>query len=398
MLAYPLYDIPNTCGPDWDICAEFDFERQQAKPITPSNVEERATTLLHQYRSKALHFKHNNVLIPLGDDFKYKTLEMTLDIFNNYQTLFDHINSNPKFQVDIKFATLSEYFNAIHSSMDASLSFPVYNGDFFTYSDRENEYWSGYFTTRPYVKSLSRQTESEIKYTESLYALAKVYSNIRYDWQQGFTKLSDARKTLSLYQHHDGITGTSKAYVSRDYANQLHNSLWKLKELTIDLLNSFLFPTQSNTLSISLADSKGQDSFKLSTTNVISISKDTVIRIILYNPLVRQRTQLVRIIVNNFQVELVDSSMNNIEYSVFPIFNGNTMSSNTYELLFIVNASPLSIQSYYLKEVTTDSPSTSIYSDLPLAGEKSFLHAYTKSNSANFPGGITVIENDIIKV
>jgi hypothetical protein len=32
MLAYPLYDIPNTCGPDWHVCASFDFERPVSIP------------------------------------------------------------------------------------------------------------------------------------------------------------------------------------------------------------------------------------------------------------------------------------------------------------------------------------------------------------------------------
>jgi alpha-mannosidase II len=37
MFPYPLYDIPNTCGPDWDVCASFDFERSVAIPSTVVN-------------------------------------------------------------------------------------------------------------------------------------------------------------------------------------------------------------------------------------------------------------------------------------------------------------------------------------------------------------------------
>jgi hypothetical protein len=46
--AYKLYDIPNTCGPSWDICATFDFERPVSQIITPQNV--RYVKVLHDWR------------------------------------------------------------------------------------------------------------------------------------------------------------------------------------------------------------------------------------------------------------------------------------------------------------------------------------------------------------
>ncbi len=48
----------------------------------------------------------------------------------------------------------------------------VYSGDFFTYTDRENQYWSGYFTTRPYSKQLSRDASSALRTAEILYSFA----------------------------------------------------------------------------------------------------------------------------------------------------------------------------------------------------------------------------------
>lgn len=71
------YDIPHTCGPDPKICCQFDFERlapskmacpwkATPKKITPQNVEERSALLLDQYRKKAMLYKTNRLLVPLG--------------------------------------------------------------------------------------------------------------------------------------------------------------------------------------------------------------------------------------------------------------------------------------------------------------------------------------------
>jgi alpha-mannosidase II len=391
MLAYPLYDIPNTCGPDWDTCAEFDFERPVSKAITDNNIKERATTLLNQYRLKSDNFRHNNVLIPLGDDFKYKTIDMTREIFTSYQRLFDYMNSHPEMEVNIKFATLSEYFDAVHASSETSeeVAFPVYYGDFFTYNDRDQDYWSGYFTTRPFVKALSRQTEGQIKYTESLYSVAKL-ANTRLDWKQGYNTLNDARKAISLYQHHDGITGTAKGYVSKDYANQLHSNLWKLKDLSREILQSLVFP--SAPVVISMAES-GQDTFSQPQVNILKVSS-TPSKVVLYNPLLRVRTQLIKIVVDNYKVDVFDSNNSPIESAIFPIIKDGVIDPSNFELHFIARTSPLSVQSYFVKTSINTPETTSIYSS-KMMNQISPFQIYLDHS---MPGGTDTIENDLIKI
>ena len=144
----------------------------------------------------------------MGDDFRYQTLDEAEAQYSNFQKIFDYLNKNVP-GVHAQFGTLSDYFKAAHDSFTTPI--PVLKGSFFTYADRNEDYWSGYFTSRVFDKALGRRLE------RTLYAASMM----------GATKeeLQGPRRSLSLFQHHDGVTGTAKSFVVEDYAKKLQTSI-----------------------------------------------------------------------------------------------------------------------------------------------------------------------------
>ncbi|CAH8649350.1 unnamed protein product [Dicrocoelium dendriticum] len=245
LLPFYSYDIPHTCGPNPAVCCQFDFKRKhpfgcpwkiQPKPISPANVAERARMLGDQYCQKATLFNNSGIiLVPLGDDFRYTTVEEWDKQLDNYGKLINYWNAHPEEGIRARFATVSDYFVALRRNLRVSSSptptstnLPRLIGDLFTYADRNQDYWSGYFTSRPVQKQLVRVLESELRAAEILYTYARQYvsatsthSTLLSTIDEFHPKLTEARRNVALFQHHDGITGTAKEHVVQNYHAKL---------------------------------------------------------------------------------------------------------------------------------------------------------------------------------
>ncbi|KAH8857881.1 Alpha-mannosidase 2 [Schistosoma japonicum] len=268
MFPFFSYDVPHTCGPEPSVCCQFDFIRINKfgcpwhKPpvlIDDSNIAVRADMLADQYRKKATLYNNNGlVLIPLGDDFRYQTTHEWNIQLDNYNKLIEYINSKASYRMKIRFSTLSNYFQVLNeriNKMNSTLfaSFPSLSGDFLTYADRQHDYWSGYYNSNPYEKSLSRLLESELRSAEILYSYARQSVGRLQNVAQLIPLITDlyknltiVRRNLGLFQHHDAITGTSRPEVMLDYSEKLLKSIHSARKvITISsayllLLNSAL--------------------------------------------------------------------------------------------------------------------------------------------------------------
>ncbi|CAF0946516.1 unnamed protein product [Brachionus calyciflorus] len=236
VMPFYSYDIPHTCGPDPKICCQFDFARAsgqyscpwgvQPQVINARNVDERSRLLLDQYRKKSQLYgdkkSHNVLLVVLGDDFRYQSMNEAKMQFENYEKLMDYMNSKAEFNVNIKWGTLKDYFELVkENDLKENIQVPSFSGDFFTYADRQDHYWSGYFTSRAFYKRLDRVVEGYLRTAEIFYSLNNLNGKDNGEKMNNLYKeLLGARRNLGLFQHHDGITGTSKSHVVLDYSNK----------------------------------------------------------------------------------------------------------------------------------------------------------------------------------
>ncbi|XP_070631241.1 alpha-mannosidase 2x isoform X1 [Bos indicus] len=329
MMPFYSYDVPHTCGPDPKICCQFDFKRLPGgriscpwkvppRAITEANVAERAGLLLDQYRKKSRLFRSNVLLVPLGDDFRYDKPQEWDAQFFNYQRLFDFLNSKPDLHVQAQFGTLSDYFDALYKRTGVEPGarppgFPVLSGDFFSYADREDHYWTGYYTSRPFYKNLDRVLEAHLRGAEILYSLAVAHARRAGLASQfplsNFALLTDARRTLGLFQHHDAITGTAKEAVVVDYGVRLLRSLVSLKQVIMNAAHYLVLGDKKTYHFDPEVPFLQMDDTRL---NHDALPERTVIQlesspryVVLFNPLEQERLSVVSLLVSSPRVRVL---------------------------------------------------------------------------------------------
>ena len=82
--------------------------------------------------------------------------------FANYDRIMEYVNTHPELKAEIKYGTLKDYFEAVSTREGVAPgarppTFPSLGGDFFTYADRDDHYWSGYYTSRAFFKHMDRE-------------------------------------------------------------------------------------------------------------------------------------------------------------------------------------------------------------------------------------------------
>ena len=130
------------------------------------NIETYADYILTWADRTRSNYLTNNRLILIGDDFMFK--EANID-FNNIDRVINYIKNNKEMskKINIFYSTTEKYFDSLHQ---ANVVFPSYNDlDFLPYSSEKYVYWTGFFSSRPYLKGLVRTSGKYLSATSTLY-------------------------------------------------------------------------------------------------------------------------------------------------------------------------------------------------------------------------------------
>ncbi|KAL4226183.1 Alpha-mannosidase 2 [Mactra antiquata] len=419
MLPYRGYWIGDTCGPyNQHICRQYAFMHTASVDdvvfINDKNVAERARILYEQYRITADLFKRNalnlyssdseyskKLFLPmfLGEDFSF-VYERDYDlIYTNYKMLFKYINAKTEWKMKIKFGTVNEYFTKIKSNQEKrsqvdGSNFPSISGDFFPYSDIQDDYWTGYFSTRPFNKQMSRELQNLMKMADIFhtYAYAQSKANIipyeKFDMVTSL--LRDSRRALGMFLHHDGITGTSVLPVIQDFqtkiATALVNTKNAMKHITAQILTrgrvNGLEVFSQTTVRKSAKSIPRDKTFECATLMMNAGSMLTVI-----NPTPRWRTDVANVVVKTKDKYLFVSSSDdkNITFQAEDVEKGVTQ-----RILFPVKIPPFGITSYRFESFQEGKPMKTFHEDSLSSVEKQMLEKLDNSDLRLKNGHLTV--------
>lgn len=415
IMPYVYYGMQYTCGPDKKICAMYDYgkpkslkEQPTGREITRKNIGIQAKYLYEQYKLKAGLYKYSTVLIPVGDDFRFDTAQEWDMHYRNYKKLMDYINNQVNWNMTVQFGTLKDYFKLIRNeeelrkSKEVDSSFPVLKGDFFPYSDQNSEYWTGYFSTRPFHKQLSRDIESNLRAADILSTLAysqcKKYGTDFERHHDVASQLQEVRRNLGLFLHHDAITGTAKPQVVQDYENKLLRAFNLSQEVIGITTQNLLTNCEFDDPVILSPDVIRTDAYTPPTRYTLTVTKRGT-SVIYFNPVAQERTEMVKLVVDSVNIEIRNSRNLNIPFQINPVFKSTTKIHHLeFEIVFLVEIPAFGIETYRLSRVETTTygywSSVETYNSDVIQMHDGLKFQYKNNKNT---AKINFIENDFIK-
>ncbi|EFH41343.1 glycosyl hydrolase family 38 protein [Arabidopsis lyrata subsp. lyrata] len=298
------------------------------------NIKEAVDNFVNASLVYANVSRGNHVMWTMGDDFQYQFAESW---FRQMDRLIHYVNKDGR--VNALYSTPSLYVDAKN---DANVTWPLKTGDFFPYADRAYAYWTGYFTSRPALKRYVRALSG--------YYMAARQLEFRVGKKSGGPNTCSLGDALAIAQHHDAVTGTAKQHVTNDYMKRLAVGASEAEAVVNAALACLLNKAPKGgctkpAIAFSQQCSLMNISYCPSTEETIPSQKSLIL--VAYNSLGWNRTEIIRIPVNDAGLSVEDSSGKTLDAQYIPMDNVTSNLRSFYTKAYL-GISSLQIPKYWL--------------------------------------------------
>ena len=122
-------------------------------------------------KGQAHEMNSTSVLLLFGDDFAHPEAHKSYAIMD---AIIERIEGTPN--LTVKYSRVGDWLDGVKAHGAATnKEWHVHRGDFFPYETDQQEYWSGYYTTLPYFKRLTRQFADYTSTTSFLASMSIIY-------------------------------------------------------------------------------------------------------------------------------------------------------------------------------------------------------------------------------
>lgn len=319
---------------DYSPPSGFEFETGQDTVVMQDdpllfdyNVKASVDAFVAAAQEQAQFYRTNHIMFTMGDDFTYQNARSW---FREMDKFVHHVNLDGR--VNTFYSTPSIYTDSKFSS---NITWPLKHDDFFPYADGPTAYWTGYFTSRAGLKGYVRMLSGYYLAARQLeFLVGKNASGANTD------ALGEA---LAVVQHHDGLSGTEKQHVANDYAKRLNMGA----SMTSNVVNTALTclatsPTYSECkpegvvfnqcplLNISYCPASELDLLSGKTLVVIA-----------YNSLGWNRTDVIRIPVNDMLLQVTDAHGNSVLAQLVPSIDNVSQAVTDFYTQAYLGVSPI---------------------------------------------------------
>ncbi|GLT27152.1 hypothetical protein SLA2020_021760 [Shorea laevis] len=355
----------------------FYFEVNDDSPIVQDdinlfdyNVQDRVNDFVAAALAQADITRTNHIMWTMGTDFKYQYAHTW---FRQMDKLIHYVNKDGR--VNALYSTPSIYTDAKYATKE---SWPLKTDDYFPYADRENAYWTGYFTSRPAFKRYVRLMSGYYLAARQLeFFKGRSHSGPNTD------SLADA---LAIAQHHDAVSGTEKQHVANDYAKRLSLGCSEAEKVVASSL-AFLAGSKASTGCRNPTANFQQCpllNISYCRASEIDLSHGKNLIVVVYNSLGWRREDVIRIPVINEDVHVLDSEGREIESQLVPPADAYASLRNYYVKAYL-GSKPEEVPKYWLAFSVSVPPLG--FSTYTISSSKSSGASSTKSSICTFQRG-----------